>query len=89
VKSWRAKFIFLFLVYFAGFATAIYMLAPPPEGQAAQSDGSAHVQFDSEKFVKSFNSGMHKCVDIGKEAAHRTAEYIKEKYQERQLQSDS
>jgi hypothetical protein len=89
VKGWRAKFIFLFIVYFAGFATAIYMLAPPPENQVNQSNGSAHLQFDSEKFVKSFNSGMHKCVDLGKEAAQRTAEYIKEKVKERQTQADS
>jgi len=84
VKSWRAKFIFLFIVYFAGFATAIYMLAPPPENQAHQSGESTHLGFNSEQFVKSFNSGMHRCVDLGKEAAQRTAKYIKEKVQEKQ-----
>jgi len=89
VKGWRSKFILLFIVYFAGFATAIYMLAPPPGNQANQTGVSTHSGFDSEEFVKSFNSGMHKCVDLGKEAAQRTAEYIKEKVKEKQSQADS
>jgi len=29
--AWRSKFIFLLIVYFAGFATAIYILVPVPE----------------------------------------------------------
>ncbi len=31
--GWRSKFIFLLIVYFAGFATAIYYLAPSDRGQ--------------------------------------------------------
>jgi len=89
VRGFRSKFIFLFIVYFAGFCTAIYMLAPPPENQERLLDGNTHFNFDSEEFVKSFNSGMHKCVDFGKEAAQRTAKYIKEKVNEKQLQADS
>jgi len=90
VKGWRSKFIFLCIVYFAGFATAIYMLAPPPEGQANRPDGSnTRFGFDSQEFVKSFNSGMHKCIDLGKVAALRTAKFIKEKAQEKQIQADS
>ncbi|MBN2182148.1 MAG: hypothetical protein JW715_09560 [Sedimentisphaerales bacterium] len=91
MKGWRSKFIFLFIVYFAGFATAIYMLAPPPEGQDYQtgSADSAHLNFDSQEFVQSFNSGMHKCVDLGKVAALRTAEYIKEKVREQKLEAES
>jgi len=91
VKGWRSKFIFLFIIYFAGFATAIYMLAPPPENQAYQSGATdnAHFNFDSQEFVKSFNSGMHKCVDFGKEATLRTVKYIKEKVREQQLKAES
>jgi len=61
-------------VYFAGFATAIYALAPKPEGDNAQhfSDGALREQFDSQEFVESFNTGMHKCLAFGKEAAQRT-----------------
>jgi hypothetical protein len=84
VKGWRTKFIFLLIVYFAGFATAIYMLAPAPEGSAEKSFGniSSASAFDSQEFAKSFNTGMHKCLAFGKEAAWHTAEFIKEKLKE-------
>jgi hypothetical protein len=84
VKGWRTKFIFLLIVYFSGFATAIYMLAPAPEGSAEKSFGniSSASAFDSQEFAKSFNTGMHKCLAFGKEAAWHTAEFIKEKLKE-------
>ena len=87
LRGWRSKLIFLFIIYFAGFATAIYTLAPTPEneGQSTLSgfmsrhskNGS---QITSSEFVESFNAGMHKCVDFGKEAACHTAKFLKEKY---------
>lgn len=91
MKGLRSKFIFLFIVYFAGFASAIYMLAPPPEGQDYQYSTADDNQFnfDSQEFVKSFNSGMHKCVDFGKEATLRTVHYIREKIREQQLEVES
>lgn len=77
--------IFTFIVYFAGFATAIYFLAPPPDGEVtkstSQNDGP-HAKFDSQEFVQSFNTGMRKCLDFGKEAAQRTAKILKEKAKE-------
>jgi hypothetical protein len=84
VRGWRTKFIFLLIVYFAGFATAIYMLAPAPEGSANQSfdNISSASTFNSQEFAKSFNTGMHKCLAFGKEAAWHTAEFIKEKLKE-------
>jgi len=84
VRGWRTKFIFLMIVYFAGFATAIYMLAPAPERGTDKSFGntSSASAFNSQEFAKSFNSGMHKCLAFGKEAAIHTAEFIKEKLQE-------
>jgi hypothetical protein len=84
VKGWRTKFIFLLIVYFAGFATAIHMLAPAPEGGADQSfdNISSASAFNSQEFVKSFNAGMHKCFAFGKETAWHTAEFIKGKLKE-------
>ena len=82
MKGWRTKFIFLLIVYFAGFASAIYMLAPAPEGSASNNDISSASTFDSQEFTKSFNAGMHKCLAFGKEAACHTAEFIKEKLKE-------
>jgi hypothetical protein len=71
-------------VYFAGFATAIYFLAPPPDGEVAKSTNkdSPQARFDSQEFVQSFNTGMRKCLDFGKEAAQRTAKLVKEKVEE-------
>ena len=85
----RSKLIFLLIVYFAGFATAIYTLAPAPENKgqptlggyvAGHSENGSRVT--SKEFVESFNAGMHKCVDFGKEAALRTAKFLKEKFKE-------
>lgn len=84
MRGWRTKFIFLLIVYFAGFATAIYMLAPAPDGGTDQSFNSfaSASSFDSQEFTKSFNAGMRKCLVFGKVAAIHTAEFIKEKVQE-------
>lgn len=89
MSGWRSKFIFLLIVYFAGFATAIYTLAPAPKNGKQLSLGSLvptrsgqAEQFDKEQFVESFNAGMHKCVDFGKDAALQVAKYLREKAKE-------
>ncbi len=82
--GWRTKFVSLLIVYAAGFATAVYCLAPTPDPtsqpplQLAQL-GSA---LNSEKLVKSFNSGMHKCIGFSKEAALEAAKLIRTKLDE-------
>ena len=89
--GWRSKFVFVLIVYFAGFATAIYCLAPAPqeaEGTTPQARGLFDSAFKSDQFARSVNTGVHKCVDLGKEAAIRTAQRITEKVEEAQLQSD-
>jgi hypothetical protein len=84
MRGWRTKFIFLLIVYFAGFATAIYMLAPAPEGSTSKSFNNitSASAFNSQQFAKTFNAGMHKCLAFGKEAAIHTAAFIREKLQE-------
>jgi len=74
----------MLIVYFAGFTTAIYMLAPEPEGGKGKSFNIpfSSSKIDSEEFVKSFNAGLHKCLAMGKVAACHTAEFIKEKIDE-------
>ena len=94
MKGLRAKFLFLLIVYFAGFSTAIYCMCPPPEQQAGtqQVNGTQRAQlneFNRKEFVKSFNIGMHKCMDLGKDAALKTAEYIREKIDDKQKPADS
>ncbi len=84
MRGWRSRFVFTLIVYFAGFASAIYTLAPAPKGEAARRprDGEPSAKFNSGEFVESFNSGMHKCLAFGKEAAQRTAKLVKEKVKE-------
>jgi len=88
MRGWRIKFIFLLIVYFAGFATAIYYVAPAPDKQSSESCGKelAFSAVKSDEFVKSFNAGMHKCIDFGREAALRISKILKQKIEERQSQ---
>ncbi len=87
--GWRTKIIFLLIVYFSGYATAIYTLAPAPEKSTAQAGTKdlTYAAFKSDEFAKSFNQGMHKCIDFGKDYAWRAAKFMKEKLDEKQLQA--
>ena len=87
--GWRGKFVFLLMVYAAGFLTAIYCLVPAPEGASrrAGQQGSLVKALQSDEFAKSVNSGMHKAIDLGKEAAQRAAQAIRERIDEAQAKS--
>ncbi|MBN2588878.1 MAG: hypothetical protein JXA96_03375 [Sedimentisphaerales bacterium] len=90
MKGWRSKLIFMFILYFAGFATAVYLLAPQPDAEPGQINGQEALQsrfasFDSQEFITSFNSGLHKSVNLGKEAALHMSKYIKEKAKDSEL----
>jgi len=89
VCGWRSKLIFLLIVYFAGFATAIYVLAPAPKdgtplalGSLLPSRTGQTQGMTSEEFVESFNTGMHKAVAFGKVAAIHAAQFMREKLKE-------
>ena len=93
--GWRTRFISLLIVYFAGFATAIYMLVPGTESEERaavykHSDKALNLsEFKSEEFAKSFKSGMDKCLDFSRDTAIRAGSFIKEKIDERQQQAGS
>ena len=101
MRGWRIKFVFLLIVYFGGFATAIYTLAPVPENKAksfaasfvrSKTTGekiSVFSALKSDDFAKSFNTGIHKCIEFGKDVTWRTAKFIKQKIDQRQLRTDS
>ncbi len=78
------------VVYGAGFATAIYCLSPAPDLEPGQSAGQSRVlaKLRSQEFTQSVNSGMHKAIAFGKEAATKAAELIREKVDEIQSESD-
>lgn len=86
--GWKSKFVFLLVVYFAGYATAVYTLTPPPENQTQTLDKSSLGSIaESSEFVQEFNDGLCKCVHFLKEvtenAALRLGQYIKQKLKER------
>lgn len=83
MRGWRIKLIFLLIIYFAGFATAIYMLAPVADENQAVASGEKsfmYSAFKSDEFAKSFNAGMHRAVDFGKAAALHMSGYVKQKF---------
>jgi len=88
---WRGKIVLLLIVYFAGFATAIYTLAHVPENQANQfrENSLKYSALKSDEFAQSFNTGMHKCLDFSKDFAWRMGKYIKQKFDDRQSRAKS
>lgn len=85
------KLVFLMIIFFAGYATAIYTLAPLPDEEQGYLEGGsiAYSGLGSDKVVQSINSGMHKCVGfvmgLAKNAVVRGVEVAKEKVRKRQI----
>jgi hypothetical protein len=86
MKDHRIKLIPLLLVYFAGFATAVYFLSPSEEQPINQTNTQniEKTSFDKQQFIKAFNLGLHKCAYISKETAIEAAQYIMQKWHDRQ-----
>jgi len=86
MQGWRRRLIFLLIIYFAGFATAIYCLAPVPENQAGQPREKSFVNsaLKSDEFAQSFNAGMHKCMDFARDAARHMGRFVKQKLDDRE-----
>ena len=75
----------MLIVYFVGFATAIYALAPVntqaagPTVPKNQPQSFSHSLLKSDEFAVKFNSGIRTCLKAGSDAAIQTGEFIKEK----------
>ena len=84
MRGIRSKFILLLIVYFAGFATAIYTLAPVPDDENANQAKQSSVKsvLKSDQFAKEFNVQLHRCVDFVKEKSEEAGEFIKAKIRE-------
>ena len=80
--SLRTKFVILLIVYFAGFATAVYLLTPVSQqnGQTVQAGLDSSVA--SSQVVKSLNTGLNKAVEVTKAAAKDAGGYIRQKLNE-------
>jgi hypothetical protein len=83
--GWRARFVFLLMVYVAGFATAIYVMAPNQEGKgfSFQSKDSLREAIEPRQFAQSVNAGLSKCAGMSKTIAEHASVLIKEQLNER------
>jgi len=85
---WRRTILFTLIVYFAGFATAIYALAPvadaKPDSRARNVKVCKHTDSGSksERFASAFNSHMRKCLSVAEEQAAKLGEFINAKLAE-------
>ncbi len=85
--QWRGKILFALIVYSAGFATAIYVLAPSKFQEVSSRVTSSAVRtqdgtterdgFDSQAWAASVRVGMSKAVSFAEEQALQIAEMVK------------
>ena len=74
-------------MYFAGFATAIYTLAPVADNRplaqtSAASHNHSYTGSNSEQFASAFNLHMRNFLSIAEEQAEKLGEFIKAKLAE-------
>ncbi len=86
---WRSKLLLALIIYFAGFATAIYYLAPADAKANAGGIrtggfgfGSQVSESKSEEFGKVAGASMRKFVTFAEEKAIRLGEIIKKELAE-------
>ncbi|NQV34247.1 MAG: hypothetical protein HQ515_16250 [Phycisphaeraceae bacterium] len=89
--GWRARFVFLLMVYVAGFATAIYVMTPTQEGQGFSFQGKGRLReaIQPRQFAQSVNTGLSKCADMSKTIAEHASVIIKEQLDERRKSNAS
>ena len=82
MHRWRSKLLMALIIYFAGFVSAIYALAPAPDkkgdGKARQSnESSSQAASKSERLALAVNSGMRKCISFAEEKTVAAREFAK------------
>jgi len=85
--GWRSKLLFILIVYFAGFATAIYTLAPVDEkmisSRSSRSKERTYTsQFNSQEFAKETNVQMRRFLSFAGDKASEVSELIQAKLAE-------
>ncbi len=78
MSGFKAKFIILLIVYFAGFATAVYLFTPVSQQNKSLQTDSDH-SFTTNWFVKTLNTGLHGAVDITKTVTYNASTYIRQR----------
>jgi hypothetical protein len=95
MRNWRSKIVTLLVFYFAGFATAIYTLAPSTEkadGSGARkvsvksSRPASEANSKSQQFAVLFNEQMHKAMGLAKDKSVEIGLMLKDEIEERREQ---
>jgi len=91
---WRRTILFALIVYFAGFATAIYAIAPVADARTNSKVATEKIHNQnenvsaSEQFALAFNSHMRKCLSFAGEHAEKIGEFIKTKLAEQRTKAE-
>ena len=94
MSRWRLKLLLTLIVYFAGFATAIYALAPAESRnmtfnpEASTVEGSVQAGFTSEKFKSFVDTGMKKAFSFAEEKSIVVCKLLKDKLAEQRQSSE-
>ena len=93
MQSWRTKLLFVLIVYFMGFATAIYVVVPgsrdlaevqgrenAPRGVRRFTASILKEAPGSSKLALSFRAGIDKCLDFGRDAGSRVNGLLKKEF---------
>ncbi len=91
--GFRGKVLFTLVVYFAGFATAIYVLAPVDAEAMEVKEESlganySEMRLDSEEFAEKASVGLHKFVSFAEGKASEVKRLVKAKLADGKLQSE-
>ena len=86
MRNWRGKLIMALIIYFAGFATAIYFLAPVTEtgGEPAKVTRSRESNSETQQFAIAFNGKLKQALSFAEEKAVEIGQVIKTELAERQ-----
>ena len=88
MRNWRGKLITALIIYFAGFATAIYFLAPVTDAGGKSEKVTRIRESDSEtqQFAIAFNGKMKQALSFAEEKAAEIGQVIKTELAQRQQQ---
>jgi len=84
--GWRGKIVKVLVIYFAGFATAIYAVVPGSADQiqglfAAEKSKSLATSFlKSDDFAISFREQIDRSIELGKVVTFKLGDLLKDKY---------
>lgn len=89
------KILFAAALFVAGFATALYLVAPVSESQTGQGKAIwTEPTLDQQRFRQELlavsckiHLGMNKLIGFAEEQSIRLAEYVREKYTEHQAKN--